>query len=323
VLSGEFPDKDAADKDVTDKDVAKETLRALLPEANRIFNAEPSVLRIDEEPVMLVGDIHGNLEALEFILKMREEMGCKTLLFLGDYVDRGPQGVEVLIRLFRLKLEEPENVFLLRGNHETVEMNVYYGFFEEIGSDPLFLAGISRTYEKMPVGAVLSGHTFCVHGGITGAEDIEKISKENAFPYLWNDPSKKPGLSASRRGDTVKEYGPDLVDGFLELNGLKRIIRAHTALRDGYEWWFEGKLLSLFSCPDYVGLRNSGAFALFGDRKAGKVKIEKTGVKKKESGGREPGEREPGKKELKLFVFGNEKTEMRNEEQGYSLIKSL
>jgi len=108
VLSGEFPDKDVADKDVTDKDVAKETLRALLPEANRIFNAELSVLRIDEEPVMLVGDIHGNLEALEFILKMREEMGCKTLLFLGDYVDRGPQGVEVLIRLFRLKLEDPK-----------------------------------------------------------------------------------------------------------------------------------------------------------------------------------------------------------------------
>ncbi|WP_440955160.1 metallophosphoesterase [Methanosarcina sp. Mfa9] len=313
MLSGEFPNKD-----VIDKAAAKEALRALLPEANRIFNSEPSVLRIEEEPVMLVGDIHGNLEALEFILKMREEMGCKTLLFLGDYVDRGPQGVEVLVRLFRLKLEDPENVFLLRGNHETVEMNVYYGFFEEIGFDPLFLAGISRTYKKMPVGAVLSGHTFCVHGGITGVEDIEKITKENAFPYLWNDPSEKPGLGASRRGDTVKEYGPDLVDGFLKLNGLKRVIRAHTAIKDGYEWWFGGKLLSLFSCPDYVGFGNSGAFALFGDGKAGEVKIEKTGVKKEETGGREP-----GKKELKLFVFGNTKTETQNEEQGYSLLKSL
>ncbi|HII02837.1 TPA: serine/threonine protein phosphatase [Methanosarcinaceae archaeon] len=313
MLSGEFPNKD-----VIDKAAAKEALRALLPEANRIFNSEPSVLRIEEEPVMLVGDIHGNLEALEFILKMREEMGCKTLLFLGDYVDRGQQGVEVLVRLFQLKLEDPENVFLLRGNHETVEMNVYYGFFEEIGFDPLFLAGISRTYKEMPVGAVLSGHTFCVHGGITGAEDIEKITKENAFPYLWNDPSEKPGLNASRRGDTVKEYGPDLVDGFLELNGLKRVIRAHTAIKDGYEWWFGGKLLSLFSCPDYVGFGNSGAFALFGDGKAGAVKIEQAGAKKEETG-----EKEPGKKELKLFVFGNTKTETRNEEQGYSLLKSL
>ncbi len=307
MISGEFPDKDAA----------KEALRALLPEVNRIFNAEPGVLRIDEEPVMLVGDIHGNLEALEFVLKMRDEMGFKTLLFLGDYVDRGPQGVEVLIRLFRLKLEDPENVFLLRGNHETVEMNVYYGFFEEIGFDPLFLAGISRTYEKMPVGAVLSGHTFCVHGGITGVEELEKITKEKAFPYLWNDPTEKPGLNASRRGDTVKEYGPDLVDGFLELNDLKRIVRAHTAIKEGYEWWFGGKLLSLFSCPDYVGFGNSGAFALFGDGQAGKGEMEK-GVEKEKTG-----EREPGKKELKLFVFGNTKTEPGNKEQGYSLLKSL
>ena len=319
MISGEFPDKDAA----------KEALRALLPEANRIFDSEPDVLRIDEEPVMLVGDIHGNLEALEFVLKMREEMGCKTLLFLGDYVDRGPQGVEVLIRLFRLKLEDPENIFLLRGNHETVEMNVYYGFFEEIGFDPLFLAGISRTYEKMPVGAVLSQDSFCVHGGITGVEEIGNIKKENAFSYLWNDPSKKPGLSDSRRGDTVKEYGPDLVDGFLELNGLKRIIRAHTALKEGYEWWFGGKLLSLFSCPDYVGFRNSGAFAIFGDLQAGKNevegkgKIEITGVEKEKTGEREQRERETGKKELKLFVFGNTKTETQNDEQEYSLLKSL
>ena len=37
----------------------------------------------------------------------------------------------------------------------------------------------------------------------------------------------------------------------------------------------------------------------------------------------ETGEKEPGKKELKLFVFGNTNTETQNEEQGYSLLKSL
>nr|WP_304364480.1 metallophosphoesterase [Methanosarcina sp. KYL-1] len=247
-----------------------------MPEIDSVFDSEPAVLRIDKEPVMLVGDIHGNLEALEFILKMRDETGCKTLLFLGDYVDRGPKGTEVLVRLFQLKLKDPGNIFLLRGNHETIEMNLYYGFFEEIGSNPGFLLRVSRTYEKMPVAAVLSGHTFCVHGGVNGVESIENITKEGAFPYLWNDPSEKPGMSTSTRGDTVKEFGPDVVDGFLEANGLKRIVRAHTALGNGYRWWFEGKLLSLFSCPDYVGLGNAGAFALF------------------------------EKEELKLFFFGSQ-----------------
>ncbi len=261
---------------VSRKIAAKEELLLLLPEIDRIFESEPAVLRIDTEQVMVVGDIHGDFQALEFLIERREEMNCKNLIFLGDYVDRGPQGTEVLIRLFRLKLEDPEHVFLLRGNHETVDMNLYYGFFEEIGLDQGFLLKVSRTYDKMPIAAVLSGHTFCVHGGINGAGSIDNIRKEEAFPYLWNDPSERPGLTASTRGSTVKEFGPDIVDGFLETNNLKRIVRGHTALEEGYKWWFGGKLLSLFSCPDYVGLGNAAAFALF------------------------------EKEEIKLFVFGNQ-----------------
>ncbi|MGB9927252.1 MAG: metallophosphoesterase [Methanosarcina sp.] len=249
--------------DISDKDSAKKELYVLLPDIDDIFDAEPAVLEINTEPTMLVGDIHGDLEALEYILRMKQKIECKNILFLGDYVDRGPDSTEVLIELFKLKLQDPEHVFLLRGNHETVDMNFYYGFFEEIGYDQNFLSRISRTYEKMPVAAVLSGHTFCVHGGINGIESIKAIEKETAFSYLWNDPSQKPGLSASRRGSTVKEFGPDIVEGFLRINNLKRIVRGHRALETGYKWWFDEKLLSLFSCPDYVGFGNAAAFAVF------------------------------------------------------------
>ncbi|MFZ2499406.1 MAG: serine/threonine protein phosphatase [Methanosarcina sp.] len=258
------------------KIAAKEKLRLILPKVDSIFESEPAVLLIDNEPVMLVGDIHGDLQALEFIIKMREKINCKNILFLGDYVDRGPQGTEVLLSLFSLKIKEPEHVFLLRGNHESVDMNLYYGFFEEIGSDQKFLLRISLTYDKMPIAAVLSGHTFCVHGGINGTESIDTIRKEEPFPYLWNDPSKSPGLTNSRRGSTVKEFGHDIVDGFLKANNLKRIVRGHTALETGYKWWFDGKLLSLFSCPDYAGIGNDAAFSLFEN------------------------------KELEIFVFGNQ-----------------
>ena len=177
-------------------------------------------------------------------------------------MDRGTEGTEVLIELFRMKLEEPEDVFLLRGNHESADLNIYYGFFEEIDFDRDFLLEISRTYERLPVAALVSGHTFCVHGGINGTENIDTITKEGAFPYLWNDPSERPGLVTSSRGSTVREFGPDIVEGFLKVNSLKRIIRGHTALRTGYEWWFDRKLLSLFSCPDYVGLGNAAAFGM-------------------------------------------------------------
>jgi len=263
---------------VSRKIAAKEELLLILPKIDRVLESEPAVLRIGAEPIMVIGDIHGDLQALEFIIEKRQEMNCKNILFLGDYVDRGPQGVEVLTKVFRLKLEEPEHIFLLRGNHETVDMNLYYGFFEEIGFDQGFLLRASQTYDKMPIAAVLSGHTFCVHGGINGTGSIDSIRKEEAFAfsYLWNDPSKRPGITASTRGSTVKEFGPDIVDGFLQTNNLKRIIRGHTALENGYKWWFDGKLLSLFSCPDYVGLGNTAAFALF------------------------------EKEEIKLFVFGKQ-----------------
>lgn len=244
------------------KMTAKNELCLILPKIDCIFESEPAVLQINTEPIMIVGDIHGDIEALDFIIRKRAEMKSKNILFLGDYVDRGLQGTEVLLKLFRLKIEDPKHIYLLRGNHESLEMNLYYGFFEEIGFDQSLLLRINQTFEKMPVAAVISSHTFCIHGGINGTENFDNIEKEESFPYLWNDPSKHPGLTASVRGSTVKEFGPDIVDGFLKTNNLKRIIRGHTALENGYEWWFDGKLLSLFSCPDYVGLGNAGAFSL-------------------------------------------------------------
>lgn len=116
---------------ISRKTAAKEELLLLLPKIDSILESELAVLRIDAEPIMLVGDIHGDVQALEFIIGKREEMNCKNILFLGDYVDRGLQGTEVLLRLFRMKIEDPQHIFLLRGNHESVDMNLYYGFLRK------------------------------------------------------------------------------------------------------------------------------------------------------------------------------------------------
>jgi diadenosine tetraphosphatase ApaH/serine/threonine PP2A family protein phosphatase len=252
---------------MTDKSVIKKRLLDISLTTISIFSSEPAVLRIDDDPIMIVGDIHGDLDALNSILEQKEKLDCKNILFLGDYVDRGVQGAEVLLALFDLKVADPDNVFLLRGNHEDANMNMYYGFFDEIGHDTKFLMRMHSIFQKMPTAAILSNDIFCVHGGISGENDVNTITKANSYQYLWNDPSNKLGINKSNRGEAIKEFGEDVLDTFLKANNFSTLIRAHQYQKEGYRWWFGGKLLSLFSALNYGGRNNKGSFGIYKDKK--------------------------------------------------------
>lgn len=52
----------------------------------------------------------------------------------------------------------------------------------------------------MPVGAVISDKIFCVHSGIPGPVKLSEITKEDAYPYVWNDPSEMDRIGESPRG---------------------------------------------------------------------------------------------------------------------------
>ena len=54
------------------------------------------------------------------------------LVFLGDYVDRGPYSLVNFLFALSLFLAWPEKVILLRGNLEDIEINAIYGFFKEL-----------------------------------------------------------------------------------------------------------------------------------------------------------------------------------------------
>jgi diadenosine tetraphosphatase ApaH/serine/threonine PP2A family protein phosphatase len=146
-----------------------------------LLEKEPRVTFV-QSPAYVFGDIHGNLEDLHFftdnIWRLGMSLTAGNFLFLGDYVDRGTNCLECIAYLLAQKLLLPEKVFLLRGNHETRDVNgweEHYGersFLQQcrvrFGDDIGYRVWehINQVFDRMPLAAVVDQDIFCVHGGI-------------------------------------------------------------------------------------------------------------------------------------------------------------
>jgi diadenosine tetraphosphatase ApaH/serine/threonine PP2A family protein phosphatase len=115
----------------------------------------------------------------------------------------------------------------------------------------------------MPLAAISrSRKIFAVHGGIP--ENLIDIEEINSFPHeiepehpvtiqlLWNDPRETlRGFGSSMRSSRVRTFGQDVTEEFMAHNSLVLIVRAHEVFPHGYHEFFDGQIISLFSCKDY------------------------------------------------------------------------
>lgn len=237
--------------------------------------------------VVVVGDLHGQLADLLHILKEGGMPNDGTYyIFNGDFVDRGPNGVEVLLILFSLMLACPKYVTLHRGNHECDYMNDEYGFDVEVSTkyDRNVFRLIQRCFCALPLATIIGKKVFVVHGGLprrkgVTIEDISRIQRFRQIPMpnysqpeedeifqdlLWSDPVEGlQGWRESPRGAGV-EFGPNVTQEFLQNNGLELVIRSHEECLRGYEEHHDGKLMTVFSASNYDGQEtNYGSFAVF------------------------------------------------------------
>ncbi|XVF14531.1 hypothetical protein REPUB_Repub09cG0069300 [Reevesia pubescens] len=250
-------------------------------QTREMLRAQPSLVEIsvpDGSHFTVCGDVHGQFYDLINIFELNglpsEE---NPYLFNGDFVDRGSFSVEVILTLFAFKCMCPSAIYLARGNHESKSMNKIYGFEGEVRSklNETFVELFAEVFCYLPLAHVINQKVFVVHGGLFSVDgvklsDIRAIDRFCEPPeeglmceLLWSDPQPFPGRGPSKRGVGLS-FGADVTRKFLQDNNLDLVVRSHEVKDEGYEIEHDGKLITVFSAPNYCDqMGNKGAFIRF------------------------------------------------------------
>ncbi|EGD73123.1 serine/threonine protein phosphatase 1 [Salpingoeca rosetta] len=249
------------------------------PEINRLCRVVLEVLKQDDvvvnvpAPCHIIGDIHG--QYMDLLRQLEFGGTAHNYVFLGDYVDRGKQSIETICLLFCLKVKYPKQYCLLRGNHECASVNRLYGFYDDCKRQYSIKLWKTFTmcFNHLPVAAVVADEIFCIHGGLspdlTGIEALRTLERpvDSADPgllsdLLWSDPDASiMGWGENDRG-TGFTFGPDVVAQFLAHENLSLICRAHQVVEDGYEFFGNRQLVTIFGAPNYCGQFDNAAAML-------------------------------------------------------------
>ncbi|MDI6805984.1 MAG: metallophosphoesterase family protein [Candidatus Bathyarchaeia archaeon] len=231
---------------------------------------------------LIVGDLHGDLESLiqilkesNFLQKMNQNHDA-FLIFLGDYGDRGEYSKEVYYTVLKLKMLFPEQVVLMRGNHEgpedllasphdlPVEFQIKFGerWIETYNS-------IRKLFAWLYNAVLVEEHYLMIHGGLPiKAETIEDLAYAHAThpkqsfleEMLWSDPNEMvKEFCASPRG-AGKLFGEKITKEALRKFNVKVFIRGHEPCMEGYKINHKGKILTLFSRKGSPYFNTYGAY---------------------------------------------------------------
>ena len=228
--------------------------------------------------LILVGDLHGDLQSLVAILQKSGFLNdlSSIIVFLGDYGDRGRESVEVYYVILYLKAKFPDRVILMRGNHEGPDSMPFYPhdlpdqlLIKFGNSGKLIYSQLRALFDLLYHGVILENSYLILHAGVPTnfktVDDIATANKTNADTQyleeiLWNDPKEIKGSQVSARG-YGKYFGKDVTERALQLVKARALIRAHEVC-NGFKVNHDGLVLTLFSCKAPYGNNNAAYLAI-------------------------------------------------------------
>jgi predicted phosphodiesterase len=233
------------------------TFEELIDQASKILEKESRLIQIPSQgKVVFVGDTHGDLEASQQVTRQFLKKPYR-IVFLGDYVDRGDDSEENIRYLLGLKLEHPEEIFFLAGNHEGFMVKPFHpsSFWNSITLEQR--EGYGLLFSKFPLAATTQNGILALHGALPDLESLEEIGKVelgdgNWNRIVWGDFAEE---EAEFLGDLWgrPQFGRPYFERMMERYQKQVLVRSHqphAPLR-----MFKKRCLTIFSSHAYLPTR--------------------------------------------------------------------
>jgi predicted MPP superfamily phosphohydrolase len=245
--------------------MTREEIKELLNEAEKRFASEAKLIELESGRVIFVGDTHGDLEATDRIIRRYLKLRNK-LVFLGDYVDRGPASLENINLLLGQKIKHPDSLYLLMGNHEGYALGSFHpaDFWEELDAELRQRYG--DVLSRLPLAVSTPNGIIALHGAlpdVSRLEDIGRIKPGSPewHQITWGDWQERAGKSLGIDPYTGRpQFGRDWFNEIMARLGKNLLIRSHQP--DAPPVMYGGRCLTIFTSSAYRNHMSERTIAL-------------------------------------------------------------
>ena len=229
----------------------------LFKAVGRILEKEPRLIQLPPQgKAIFVGDTHGDLEASEEVVRQYLKKPYR-IVFLGDYVDRGDRSEENIRYLLQKKLEHPDEIFLLGGNHEGYMVKEFYpvSFWRSLSEKERETYGL--LFSEFPLAATSLNGILALHGGLPELESLEDMNRiewgdENWNKIVWGDFVELDADVIDDWGGRP-QYGRDYFGRMMDRYQKQVLIRSHQP--HAPPLMFKKRCITIFTSHAYLPFR--------------------------------------------------------------------